>query len=170
MNDAMEDAGIQEFKSILYEDEMDEALQSIDQEIGPDVAIKEMQKNIAFYNPTSRRKKRRGRKPILSKLPDHLRALLQQANMKYIDGENEAALSLIQEIIRQKPDSSEAWLSMAMIYKHINDEEKNLHCELMAAFFSPCSDLWKSLGKKALELDHRDQALYCLKRAGISKR
>lgn len=72
---------------------------------------------------------------------------MQAANMKYIEGENAQAIEILREVIRERADAHEAWLTLGMIYNSQNDSNKMLQCKMMAAHLSKTNgDLWKSLG------------------------
>lgn len=91
---------------------------------------------------------------------------MQNANMMYIEGNNAQAMEILREVIKERADAHEAWLTLGMIYNSEGNVHKMIQCNMMAAHLSTSNnDLWKSLAYSSKELGYVDQAIYCFKKA-----
>lgn len=91
---------------------------------------------------------------------------MQNANMMYIEGNNARAMEILREVIKERADAHEAWLTLGMIYNSEGNVHKMIQCNMMAAHLSASNnDLWKSLAYASKDLGHIDQAIYCFKKA-----
>lgn len=99
-------------------------------------------------------------------LPEHLGEKLAQANMSYIRGDTAKSLSLLYDIIRERPDSVGAWKALSIMHEDNGEISKALQSNMMAAHLSPKDgELWYRLGTMSLELNLKDQGLYCFSKA-----
>uniref|UniRef100_A0A1A8N1X5 General transcription factor IIIC, polypeptide 3 n=2 Tax=Nothobranchius pienaari TaxID=704102 RepID=A0A1A8N1X5_9TELE len=101
-----------------------------------------------------------------SKLPQALRGLMGEANIRYARGEKEDAIVLCMEIIRQVPLAYEPFSTLAMIYEDNKDVDKALQFGLIAAHLNPsdCEE-WIRLAEMSLEQDNVRQAIICYSKA-----
>ena len=94
---------------------------------------------------------------------------MQRANVQYINGENSDAIITLREVIKNRPEAQDAWLSLAMIYTSQKEYHKKLQCQMMAAHLSPRNNyLWKEIGYLSLELGDKEQAIYCFRNAVVA--
>ncbi|KAM9766534.1 general transcription factor 3C polypeptide 3 isoform 2-T2 [Menidia menidia] len=101
-----------------------------------------------------------------SKLPQALRGLMGEANIRYARGEKEDAISMCMEIIRQAPLAYEPFSTLAMIYEDNEDMDKALQFGLIAAHLNPSDcDEWIRLAEMSLEQDNMRQAVICYSKA-----
>lgn len=101
-----------------------------------------------------------------SKLPQALRGLMGEANIRYARGEKEDAILMCMEIIRQSPLAYEPFSTLAMIYEDNGDVDKALQFGLIAAHLNPsdCEE-WIRLAEMSLEQDNIRQAVICYTKA-----
>ncbi|XP_037552788.1 general transcription factor 3C polypeptide 3 [Nematolebias whitei] len=101
-----------------------------------------------------------------SKLPQALRGLMGEANIRYARGEKEDAILMCMEIIRQAPLAYEPFSTLAMIYEDNEDVDKALQFGLIAAHLNPsdCEE-WIRLADMSLEQDNVRQAIICYSKA-----
>ncbi|PWA32270.1 hypothetical protein CCH79_00013138 [Gambusia affinis] len=101
-----------------------------------------------------------------SKLPQALRGLMGEANIRYARGEKEDAILMCMEIIRQSPLAYEPFSTLAMIYEDSGDVDKALQFGLIAAHLNPsdCEE-WIRLADMSLEQDNVRQAIICYTKA-----
>uniref|UniRef100_A0A3B3Y7V0 General transcription factor IIIC, polypeptide 3 n=1 Tax=Poecilia mexicana TaxID=48701 RepID=A0A3B3Y7V0_9TELE len=101
-----------------------------------------------------------------SKLPQALRGLMGEANIRYARGEKEDAILMCMEIIRQSPLAYEPFSTLAMIYEDNGDVDKALQFGLIAAHLNPsdCEE-WIRLADMSLEQDNVRQAIICYTKA-----
>ncbi|XP_017281749.1 general transcription factor 3C polypeptide 3 isoform X2 [Kryptolebias marmoratus] len=101
-----------------------------------------------------------------SKLPQALRGLMGEANIRYARGDQEDAIMMCMEIIRQAPLAYEPFSTLAMIYEDNEDVEKALQFGLIAAHLNPsdCEE-WIRLAEMSLEQDNVRQAIICYSKA-----
>ncbi|KAM4537931.1 general transcription factor 3C polypeptide 3 [Fundulus diaphanus] len=101
-----------------------------------------------------------------SKLPQALRGLMGEANIRYARGEKEDAILMCMEIIRQSPLAYEPFSTLAMIYEDNGDVDKALQFGLIAAHLNPsdCEE-WIRLAELSLEQDNIRQAIICYSKA-----
>ncbi|XP_072235438.1 general transcription factor 3C polypeptide 3 isoform X1 [Leuresthes tenuis] len=101
-----------------------------------------------------------------SKLPQALRGLMGEANIRYARGEKEDAILMCMEIIRQAPLAYEPFSTLAMIYEDNEDMDKALQFGLIAAHLNPSDcDEWIRLADMSLEQDNIRQAVICYTKA-----
>ena len=92
--------------------------------------------------------------------------MMQTANMLYIEGNNAGAMEILREVIKERADAYEAWLTLGMIYNSEGNVHKMIQCNMMAAHLSTTnSDLWKTLAYSSRDIGSIDQAIYCFKKA-----
>jgi general transcription factor 3C polypeptide 3 (transcription factor C subunit 4) len=148
MNDALGQIGLsQNVDRLLYEDE--DAMMEMDTQLGPDIDPSEYQQFPNFEMSRRRKKKRRLKKSekAYAALPDHLNAIMMKANMLYIQGREDESIQMLKDVIKERADAHEAWLTLAMIYNSKNDVPRTIQCKMMAAHLSSSnSDLWRPLG------------------------
>jgi tetratricopeptide (TPR) repeat protein len=168
MNTAIQQNGSTEnYQNFLLDDEDSSALNEMESLIGPD-ADQKLFINMPNYSAQKKRKARgKGKaKKAYPKLPDNLNNMMVHANMLYIDGKDQDAITMLQKVIQERADAHEAWLTLGMIYNKQNDVNKTVQCRMMAAHLSPQnSDLWASLGFTSKELGHLIQSQYCFEKA-----
>uniref|UniRef100_A0A1A7X1H4 General transcription factor IIIC, polypeptide 3 n=1 Tax=Iconisemion striatum TaxID=60296 RepID=A0A1A7X1H4_9TELE len=101
-----------------------------------------------------------------SKLPQALRGLMGEANIRYARGDKKDAILLCMEIIRQVPLAYEPFSTLAMIYEDNEDRDKALQFGLIAAHLNPsdCEE-WIRLAEMSLEQDNVRQAIICYSKA-----
>ncbi|XP_041835143.1 general transcription factor 3C polypeptide 3 [Melanotaenia boesemani] len=101
-----------------------------------------------------------------SKLPQALRGLMGEANIRYARGEKEDAILMCMEIIRQAPLAYEPFSTLAMIYEDDEDMDKALQFGLIAAHLNPsdCEE-WVRLAEMSLEQNNIRQAIICYNKA-----
>ncbi|KAM6893514.1 general transcription factor 3C polypeptide 3 [Xenentodon cancila] len=101
-----------------------------------------------------------------SKLPQALRGLMGEANIRYARGEKEDAILMCMEIIRQAPLAYEPFSTLAMIYEDNEDMNKALQFGLIAAHLNPsdCEE-WIRMAEMSLEQDNIRQAIICYSKA-----
>ncbi|XP_038132374.1 general transcription factor 3C polypeptide 3 isoform X2 [Cyprinodon tularosa] len=101
-----------------------------------------------------------------SKLPQALRGLMGEANIRYARGEKEDAILMCMEIIRQSPLAYEPFSTLAMIYEDNGDVDKALQFGLIAAHLNPSDhEEWIRLAEMSLEQDNIRQAVICYSKA-----
>ncbi|MEQ2195250.1 hypothetical protein XENOCAPTIV_009639, partial [Xenoophorus captivus] len=146
--------GKRSLKSKLEEEEADEENMTVG-----DVFKLEMELN------RENRKLMKGRRHG-SKLPQALRGLMGEANIRYARGEKEDAILMCMEIIRQSPLAYEPFSTLAMIYEDNGDVDKALQFGLIAAHLNPsdCEE-WIRLAEMSLEQDNIRQAIICYTKA-----
>ncbi|KAM4710601.1 LOW QUALITY PROTEIN: general transcription factor 3C polypeptide 3 [Anableps anableps] len=95
-----------------------------------------------------------------SKLPQALRGLMGEANIRYARGEKEDAILMCMEIIRQSPLAYEP-STLAMIYED-NQDMDSLQFGAYAAHLNPsdCEE-WIRLAEMSVEQDNIRQAIIC---------
>ncbi|EFX65628.1 hypothetical protein DAPPUDRAFT_117104 [Daphnia pulex] len=86
--------------------------------------------------PTSPVKKRKCTRAT-KRLPAHLQGLIGEANLRYARGENEDAINLCKEVIRQAPSYAEPFQALSMFYENQEDYEKSYQLSLIAEYLSP---------------------------------
>jgi tetratricopeptide (TPR) repeat protein len=73
---------------------------------------------------------------------------------------------MLQNVIKERPDAHDAWLTLGMIYNSQKNITKMVQCRLMAAHLNPANgELWRPLGFTSKELDIPRQAVYCFRKA-----
>ncbi|XP_046641592.1 general transcription factor 3C polypeptide 3-like [Daphnia pulicaria] len=116
-------------------------------------------------NPVKKRKCTR----VTKRLPQLLQGLMGEANLRYARGENEDAINLCKEIIRQAPSYAEPFQFLSMCYKDQRDEEMSYQLSLIAAYLSPQSpqqaNEWLQLAQVCLKRRDEIQAKKCLAKA-----
>uniref|UniRef100_A0A3P9PZD5 General transcription factor IIIC, polypeptide 3 n=1 Tax=Poecilia reticulata TaxID=8081 RepID=A0A3P9PZD5_POERE len=145
-------------KSKLEEEKEEEEEEEEDMTVG-DVFKLEMELN------RENRRLMKGRRHG-SKLPQALRGLMGEANIRYARGEKEDAIVMCMEIIRQSPLAYEPFSTLAMIYEDNGDVDKALQFGLIAAHLNPsdCEE-WIRLADMSLEQDNVRQAIICYTKA-----
>jgi hypothetical protein len=85
------------------------AMMELDSQLGPQTNPKEFKHLPNYSKPKSSRPKRSKIKKAYVELSDDLNALMAQANMLYIQGNDDDAIQKFQQVIQQRPDAHEAW-------------------------------------------------------------
>ena len=175
MQNAIGNQGVKfNLNTLLYEDDNEadanhpdrdqNALDEIETALGPDASDKLFEENVPYFR--RRRRRRRRTAKAYQALSQALNDNMVRANMLYIQGRDEEAILALRQVIQERPDTDQAWLSLGMIYNKKKETEKAVQCKLMAAHLSPSnSDLWVQLGFSSMELGYRTQALYCFQKA-----
>ncbi|KAJ9118638.1 hypothetical protein QFC22_003858 [Naganishia vaughanmartiniae] len=91
--------------------------------------------------------------------------LFAEGNVAYASANLAEAKRKFREIIRLDATESQAWLLLAQVHREEGDEKKELGCRLVAAHLMHDVDAWRELAERSKESGHRQQALYCMKRA-----
>ncbi|KAJ9126054.1 hypothetical protein QFC24_002326 [Naganishia onofrii] len=91
--------------------------------------------------------------------------LFAEGNVAYASADLAEAKRKFREIIRLDATESQAWLLLAEVHREEGDEKKELGCRLVAAHLMHDVDAWRELAERSKESGHRQQALYCMKRA-----
>jgi Tfp pilus assembly protein PilF len=77
--------------------------------------------------------------------------MLGQANVLYSNGEYAQSMSILKEIIRQSPQSYEAWLSVASIFQETGDLVKAQRALFVAASLNgKDASLWLRLAQQSM--------------------
>eukprot|EP00002_Diphylleia_rotans_P025863 TRINITY_DN5134_c0_g1_i1.p1 TRINITY_DN5134_c0_g1~~TRINITY_DN5134_c0_g1_i1.p1 ORF type:complete len:1031 (-),score=223.18 TRINITY_DN5134_c0_g1_i1:100-3192(-) len=104
-------------------------------------------------------------RPRLNKLEPHLAGLLGEANMLFMTKDFDKALSMLSEVIRQCPQSSDAYHTLGLIYENLGHKKRAFDAYLIAAALTPRDlSLWKRLSSMARQLGLIQQAVFCLSR------
>ncbi|KAH6582485.1 hypothetical protein BASA61_008515 [Batrachochytrium salamandrivorans] len=165
MNAAMGSAGsTHNYRQVLWED--NDALREIGEHLGES-------SDTLFTGKMGRHsRKNRIKKPKLTrsqakiKIPDELQGTFGKANIAYAMGKHDEAIEFLYEIIRQAPNSQQAWATLAMVHEELGNKQKSLQSYLMAVHLSPKDiDLWKRLALMSEDMGDISQALYCLNKA-----
>lgn len=117
-------------------------------------------------------KKKKGRKPRTgltagSNLPPAISQALGEAELYYINGNNEKAIELLSEVSRKAPKLPEPYSILALIYESSGDTLKALQLYALTATYTPKAGslhLWEKVAELASELGELDQAILALKR------
>ncbi|XP_073993171.1 general transcription factor 3C polypeptide 3 [Rhodnius prolixus] len=100
------------------------------------------------------------------KLPPALKGLMGEANLRVAKGDNETAVKICLEIIRQVPIAPEPFLTLAGIYDEMGEQDKCLQMSLVAAHLSSTDvDQWIHLAEMSEKLGHVKQAVTCYTKA-----
>lgn len=92
--------------------------------------------------------------------------MLSAANSAYMTREYDAAVSLLQEIIRIEPAARPAYHTLSAIHTELGNHDKSLQLDILAAHLSGKSpDLWKDLGTRSKDVGLLQQAVYCFTQA-----
>lgn len=101
-----------------------------------------------------------------SKLSATLRGVMGQANVCYAQGDTETAVKMCLEIIKEQPQASEPFKTLASIYEEMGESEKALQMRLIAAHLGPASkEEWLELARMLKHRDHLKQAVVCYTKA-----
>lgn len=122
------------------------------------------------WDASGRRK--RGRKPRTgltsgSNLPPAISAALGDAELYFINGNNEKAIEILSEVSAKAPKLSEPYSILAIIYEQSGDLMKALQLYALTATYTPKGEslhLWSKVAEIASELGELDQAIFALKR------
>lgn len=122
------------------------------------------------WDGSGRRKK--GRKPRTgltagSNLPVAISTALGDAELYYINGNNEKAIELLSEVTMKAPKLPEPYSILALIYESNGDLMKALQLYALTATFTPKARSlhhWTKVAQLASELGELDQAISALKR------
>ncbi|XP_065214055.1 general transcription factor 3C polypeptide 3 [Planococcus citri] len=101
-----------------------------------------------------------------SKLSATLRGVMGQANVCYAQGDTETAVKMCLEIIKEEPQASEPFKTLASIYEEMGESEKAVQMRLIAAHLGPASkEEWMELGQMLKKKGHHKQAVMCYTKA-----
>lgn len=117
-------------------------------------------------------KRRGGRKPRTgltagSNLPPDIAATLGEAELFFINGDNDKAIQMLSEVSLRAPKHPEPYSIMALIYEASKDWEKALQMFFLTATYTPKTKSllqWTKVAELASELGELDQAILALKR------
>ncbi|KAK9498757.1 hypothetical protein O3M35_003321 [Rhynocoris fuscipes] len=89
-----------------------------------------------------------------------------EANLRVAKGDNETAVQICLEIIRQIPTAPEPFLTLAGIYDEMGDQDKCLQMSLVAAHLSSTdADQWIHLAEMSEKQGNTRQAVTCYTKA-----
>jgi tetratricopeptide (TPR) repeat protein len=89
-----------------------------------------------------------------------------EANLKYLNGDLDAAIGVLLEVIRQAPEYSPAFQTLGVIYEELGQPQKALDIYLVAAHITPKDrEQWRRLAQMAAAVHNREQGVYCLTKA-----
>lgn len=84
-------------------------------------------------------------------LPSHLTDIFGRANLAYSLGNYTEAMSLLHEIIKESPTSTQPWAQLAMIHDELGESQKALQTYLVAAhLIRTDGDLWRRIGNMSM--------------------
>ena len=116
-------------------------------------------------------RKKRGKKQRTgltagSNLPPELAAALGEAELHFINGENERAIELLSEVSMKAPKLPDPYSIMAIIYEASGDQLKALQLHALTATYTPKNNfhLWTKVADLACEIGELDQAILALKK------
>lgn len=124
----------------------------------------------SVWDGSSRRKK--GRKPRTgltagSNLPASISTALGDAELYYINGNNEKAIEILSDVTLKAPKLPEPYSILALIYESNGDLMKALQLYALTATFTPKAKSlhqWSKVAELASQLGELDQAIMALKR------
>ena len=128
---------------------------------GPSVA--------SVWNGSRKKKSRKPRTGLTSgaNLPPELSTALGEAELHYINGNNEKAIEMLSEVTLKAPKLAEPYSILALIYESSGDTIKALQLYLLCATYTPKSKSlhqWLKVVELSLELNELDTATLALKR------
>ncbi|KAL4236006.1 General transcription factor IIIC [Mactra antiquata] len=99
-------------------------------------------------------------------LPPLLESAMGEVNMTFAQGKYQEAIEQCLEIVRQAPDASKPFQTLAMIYEDMGDVQKSLQYALIASYLAPndCEE-WARLAEICIEQNDIDQAIKCYTQA-----
>ncbi|KAI0049823.1 TPR-like protein [Auriscalpium vulgare] len=114
----------------------------------------------AAKHPASHRAEQKGHRAGIVLSPQ-VRALLGDGNQAYVDGDIQASIRLMQEVIRIEPRASSAWSVLANCYQDLAQPQKALQLRIMGAHLHHDAEEWDRLARESREQGYNQQALYC---------
>jgi predicted TPR repeat methyltransferase len=79
--------------------------------------------------------------------PPHLSACYNLARLKQLDGDDQGAINMYRDIVRQQPGFALAWNNMGIAYREIGNPEDAISCFRRAVAFAPdMAEAWNNLG------------------------
>jgi hypothetical protein len=116
--------------------------------------------------------KKRGRKQRTgltggANLPPEISAALGEAELYFINGNNEKAIEMLSEVSLKAPKLPEPYSILALIYESSGDAMKALQLYVLTATYTPKAGslhVWTKVAELASELGELDQAIFALKR------
>ena len=89
-----------------------------------------------------------------------------EANLRFAKGDQETAIKMCMEVIRQDPAAPEPFQTLSTIYDTSGEFEKSVQFAVIGAHLAPPdADEWERLANMSLELADPKQAASCLKKA-----
>jgi tetratricopeptide (TPR) repeat protein len=102
-----------------------------------------------------------------SNLPADVAAALGEAELHFVNGDNNRAIEMLSEVSLKAPKHPEPYSIMALIYETSGDLEKALPLYALTATYTPKAGSlhqWTKVAELASELGELDQAILALKR------
>ena len=75
--------------------------------------------------------------------------LIGEGNQAFVDGDTQAAMRIMQEVIRIEPRASSAWSVLANCYIDLNEPQKALQLRIMAAHLNHDAEEWEQLARES---------------------
>ncbi|OWF47405.1 General transcription factor 3C polypeptide 3 [Mizuhopecten yessoensis] len=95
-----------------------------------------------------------------SNIPKHLKGLMGEANLKFARGENEEAIQICMDIIKEAPKAVLPYQTLAVIYETTGNMQKALEFHTLAAYLSPKDcEQWGRLAEMFLDQNQISQAV-----------
>ena len=112
-------------------------------------------------------KKTRGKsKGGKGKLPADVSRMLGEANMCYVSQDFQAAIRMLEEVVRRAPRVSDPYHTLGLVYEEMEDQKRALECYLIAAYLTGKDvETWKRVATMSKEQGLLHQAIYCINRA-----
>jgi general transcription factor 3C polypeptide 3 (transcription factor C subunit 4) len=96
---------------------------------------------------------------------------LAQANAHFVQQDYNAAIAVLQEIIRIEPNTKSAYHTLSAIHTELGSHEKALQLDIVAAHIVPREGgVWRDLGARSRQAGLLQQAIYCFTSAlGVNR-
>ncbi|TFK50646.1 TPR-like protein [Heliocybe sulcata] len=123
----------------------------------------EFKNDLRAASGIGRLKRKRGRRtgPVLSQ---QVKSLIGDGNQAYVDGDLQACIHAMLEVIRIEPRAASAWSVLAQCHEDMGDIRKALQLRIMAAHLLHDPELWERLAVQSKELGYNQQAIYCYRK------
>ncbi|XP_060072289.1 general transcription factor 3C polypeptide 3-like [Ylistrum balloti] len=159
-----------------YDEDDDEDEMEDDKNIDPDYQpnrnslqsgkrVEESQTSDDSASPVKKKRKyvKRNSKRLI---PKHLKGLMGEANLKFARGENEEAIQICMDIIKEAPRAVLPFQTLAVIYETTGDMQKALEFHTLAAYLNPKdSEQWGRLAEMFLDQNQTSQAVVAYSQA-----
>lgn len=149
-----------------YDENIDEADADCQSEdVKSTISDTDFEKNLAQVKGSTTNLRKLRAKVVRNRnnLPPALKGLMGEANLRYAKGENENAIKMCFEVIRQFPWAPEPFETLSSLYEEKGDSEKSLQVSLLAAHLNPRASkhVWISLAERSEERGEMKQAVTC---------